>query len=75
MKNFKKVIILSIIIVVISIYLICNYTNNTIEDFTEEDIYVETDANSEKTDTIVIHITGEVYKPRNYSNRGGRKTR
>ena len=68
MKNFKKTIILSIIIVIIIICLVYNYSNESKEDIIE-DIYVETNTNIEINSKIILHITGEVKNPRDYTNR------
>lgn len=68
MKNFKKVIILSIIIVIILVYIIYNHINEG-DEVIEEDVYVETNTNIEETNKIILHITGEVNNPRNYTNR------
>lgn len=69
MKNFKKAIILSIIIVIIIIYAIYNYLSVGEDEFIEEDLYVETNTNVEEKNIIILHITGEVNKPRNNTNR------
>ena len=69
MKNFKKAIILSIIIVIIIIYAVYNYLNAGGEEFIEEDLYVETNTNIEEKNIIILHITGEVNKPRNNTNK------
>lgn len=69
MKNFKKVIILSIIIAIIIIYASYNYLNKEGEEFIEEYLYVETNTNIEENNKIILHITGEVNEPRNYTNR------
>ena len=68
MKNFKKAIILSIIIVIIIIYAIYNYLSVGEDEFIEEDLYVETNTNVEEKNIIILHITGEVNKPRNNTN-------
>ena len=67
MKNFKKVIILSIIILVIIIYLIYNLNDNSSEVI-EDDIFLETIEEPVETNTIILHITGEVKSPRNNRN-------
>lgn len=71
MKNFKKMIFLSIIIIIVVIYLIYNYTSENVEEIIAEEIYVESNPDSEleTIGKIILHITGEVKKPRNYSNR------
>lgn len=68
MKNFKKVIILSIIIVITLVYIIYNHINKG-EEVVEENVYIETNTNIEETNKIILHITGEVNNPRNYTNR------
>lgn len=68
MKNFKKVIILSIIIVITLVCIIYNHINEGEEMF-EEDVYLETNTHIEETSKIILHITGEVNNPRNYTNR------
>lgn len=68
MKNFKKVIILSIIIIIIAIHIIYNNLNEG-EEFIEEEVYVETNTNIEEKNKIILHITGEVIKTRNNKNR------
>lgn len=66
MKNFKKIIILSIIIVVCIIF---NFMSEKGEGIVEEDIYVENITDIETINEIILHITGEVNKPRNYKNK------
>lgn len=68
MKNLKKVIILSIIIISLIIYLIYNYTKDE-EEIIQQDVYMNLDINSNVTEVnkIVLHIIGEVNNPR--SNR------
>ena len=68
MKNFKKVIILSIAVLVILSYLIYDYLSNNSNEAVEEDIFVETSEEILETNTIILHITGEVNAPRNYRN-------
>lgn len=68
MKNFKKIIILSITILMIVIYFIYDYLNNDVSEVLEEDIFVEENEETVETDTIILHITGEVKTPRNYRN-------
>lgn len=68
MKNFKKIIFLSIIILLILIYLIYNYSNNNSTEIVEENIFVETSNKTMEINTIILHITGEVKFPRNYRN-------
>ena len=62
MKNLKKIIILSIIIIMIVSYLIYNYIREE-EDIIEEEVYVETSEPVEETNKIILHITGEVKNP------------
>ena len=67
MKNLKKVIILSTIILVIIIYLTYNLKDNS-SNIMEDDIFIETSQDPEETNTISLHITGEVNIPRSYRN-------
>lgn len=68
MKNFKKVIILSIIILVVIIYFIYNYAGDSSNEVVEDDIFIETSEKIQETNTIILHIIGEVNSPRNYRN-------
>lgn len=65
MKNFKKTIILSIIMGIIIIILIFNLKDNT-EEVIVDNIFVETEEPIKETNKIILHITGEVQKPRYY---------
>lgn len=65
MKNFKKIIILSISVLGIVAYFIYDYLNNTTEVI-EEDIFIDESIQKEEINTIILHITGEVNVPRNY---------
>lgn len=67
MKNLKKIIILSIIIIIV-IYLIYDYSTKNADEIIEEDVYVEANTNVEISNKIILHITGEVKEPRNYRN-------
>ena len=66
MKNFKKIIILSITILSLVIYFIYDYMSNTENEVIEENIFVEESEKIEQVNTIILHITGEVNTPRNY---------
>ena len=66
MKNFKKVIILSITILGLAIYFIYDHLSNNVMEVVEEDIFVEENEEITKTNIIILHITGEVNSPRNY---------
>lgn len=68
MKKIKKVIILLIIIIIV-ICLIYNYSNKSVDEIIEEEVYVETNANLEISNKIILHITGEVKIPRNNRDR------
>lgn len=68
MKNFKKTIILSIIMGIIIIILIFNLKDNT-EEVIVDNIFVETEEPIKETNKIILHITGEVNTPRNYRIR------
>lgn len=63
MKNFKKIIFLSIIVVLAVIYLIYNYSNNENNEIIEEDLYIETSNQTKENNKIILHITGEVNSP------------
>lgn len=63
MKNFKKVIFLSIFVIIIVIYLIYNNLKNDSNEIVEENIYVESTNEVKEKSKIVLHITGEVNKP------------
>ena len=63
MKNFKKIIFLSIIVVLAVIYLIYNYSNNENNEIIEEDLYIETSNQTKENNKILLHITGEVKSP------------
>lgn len=63
MKNFKKIIFLSIIVVLAVTYLIYNYSNNENNEIIEEDLYIETSNQTKENNKIILHITGEVKSP------------
>ena len=63
MKNFKKIIFLSIIVALAVIYLIYNYSNNENNEIIEEDLYIETSNQTKENNKIILHITGEVNSP------------
>lgn len=63
MKNFKKIIFLSIIVVLAVTYLIYNYSNNENNEIIEEDLYIETSNQTKENNKIILHITGEVNSP------------
>lgn len=69
MKNLKKVIFLSIIIIITIFYLIYNYLNKNEEVIIEEEVYLGEHDNIEEVDKIFLHIIGEVKNPRSYTNR------
>ena len=66
MKNFKKVIILSITVLSLVIYFIYDYLSNNVDEVIEEDIFVEENEEITEKNIIILHITGEVNSPRNY---------
>lgn len=63
MKNFKKIIFLSIIVGVLVIYLVYHYVTNSSSEYIEENIYIETNNQPEEKNKIFLHITGEVNMP------------
>lgn len=63
MKNFKKIIFLSIGIIIIIIYLIYNYSKDNTSEIIEENIYIETSTETKEKNKIILHITGEVNSP------------
>ena len=63
MKNFKKIIFLSIIVGVLVIYLVYHYATNNSNEYIEENIYIETNNQPEKKNKIFLHIIGEVKAP------------
>lgn len=63
MKNFKKIIFLSIIVGVLAIYLVYHYVTNSSSEYIEENIYIETNNQPEEKNKIFLHITGEVNAP------------
>lgn len=63
MKNFKKIIFLSIIVGVLGIYLVYHYVTNSSSEYIEENIYIETNNQLEEKNKIFLHITGEVNSP------------
>lgn len=63
MKNFKKIIFLSIIVGVLGIYLVYHYVTNSSSEYIEENIYIETNNQVEEKNKIFLHITGEVNSP------------
>lgn len=66
MKNFKKIIILSVTIFSLVIYFIYDYLSNDVGEVVEGDIFVEENTETVEIATIILHITGEVKSPRNY---------
>ena len=66
MKNFKKVIILSITILSLVIYFIYDYLGNSVDEVVDEDIFVEENEEITEKNIIILHITGEVNSPRDY---------
>ena len=56
MKNFKKIIFLSIIVVLAVIYLIYNYSNNENNEIIEEDLYIETSNQTKENNKIILHM-------------------
>lgn len=65
MKNFKKIIILSITILGLVIYFINDYISNNVTEIVEENIFIEEINEKNQIKTIILHITGEVNQPRN----------
>lgn len=63
MKNFKKIIFLSIGIIIIIIYLVYNYSKDNASEILEENIYIETSNETKEKNKIILHITGEVNSP------------
>lgn len=70
MKNFKKIIIIGVIIIIVIIYAIYkNLSNNQYQEinFEKDEIENKEDTENEKTidekNYIVLHITGEVINP------------
>lgn len=63
MKNFEKIIFLSIIVGVLAIYLVYHYVTNSSSEYIEENIYIETNNQPEEKNKIFLHITGEVNAP------------
>lgn len=63
MKNFKKIIFLSIGIIIIVIYLVYNYSKDNASEILEENIYIETSNETKEKNKIILHITGEVNSP------------
>ncbi|MGN1301448.1 MAG: helix-hairpin-helix domain-containing protein [Clostridia bacterium] len=63
MKNFKKIIFLSIGIIIIVIYLVYNYSKDNASEIIEENIYIETNVETKEKNKIILHITGEVNSP------------
>ena len=63
MKNFKKIIFLSIGIIIIVIYLAYNYSEDNTSEVIEESIYIETSNETKEKNKIILHITGEVKSP------------
>lgn len=63
MKNFKKIIFLSIGIIIIVIYLTYNYSKDNASEVIEESIYIETSNETKEKNKIILHITGEVKSP------------
>lgn len=67
MKNLKKIIILSIIMIMAVIYIINNLKDES-NYIGEEEIFVEKSEDEVKTNIIVLHVTGEVNIPRDCRN-------
>ena len=65
-KAIKIGLIAVAIIIIIVMYLIYNYSNKSVDEIIEEEIYVESNENFDISNRIILHITGEVNKPRNY---------
>lgn len=63
MKNLKKIIFLSIGIIIIVIYLVYNYSKDSASEIIEENIYIETNVETKEKNKIILHITGEVNSP------------
>ncbi len=63
MKNFKKIIYLSIIIIIIISYYLYNSFENESEEDIINNVYIQTVDNLEENKKIVLHITGEVNTP------------
>lgn len=68
MKNFKKGIILSIIIIGALMYVGYNNLNES-KEIIEDEVYLENNIEIEENNYIILHITGEVNKPRYYTNK------
>lgn len=66
MKNLKKIIILSITILITVVCFIYDYLNNEVSEIVEDNIFIEENDKSEEKSIIILHITGEVNVPRNY---------
>ncbi len=64
MKNFRKTIFLTLIVLIILMCLIYNYINNNSDEVIEEDVYVNTNEKfALEKNKIIIHIIGEVKFP------------
>lgn len=66
MKNFKKIVILSNVVIILIILFIKNNLNEKSEDVIKEDVYVEMNNYNEEVNNIILHVTGEVVNPRCY---------
>lgn len=62
MKNFKKIVILSIIIIFIVIYLVYDYIKEG-EEIIVDNVFIESSTEIKETNKIILHITGEVKNP------------
>lgn len=70
MKNFKKCLILGIVLIIITIYCIYYSINsNKYEEIMENDIYEVEESSNQEENFIMLHITGEVNNPRNNKNK------
>lgn len=70
MKNFKKCLILGVILLIIVIYCIYHTTNNKkYEEIIEENVYQEESTKVDEANIIVLHITGEINNPRNNNTK------
>ena len=66
MKNLKKIIILSITILITVVCFIYDYLNNEVSEIVEANIFIEENDKYEEESIIILHITGEVNVPRDY---------
>lgn len=63
MKKNKKIIFLSIVVIIIAIYMCYNYLKGDSNELIEENIYMETNDETKEEDIIILHIIGEVNSP------------